>query len=331
MSQLSLAQHVSPAVRPAGHRSTGPQAPLTSTVARQLVHRAAVAEVFLTGWRAVDDRRTAVTAQWPRAHSFHRPVAGLHDPLLVAETIRQAGVLVCHTVHEVPLGHRFLMWGLRTEVHPRHLTVGDRPADLDLDVDFTELKRSGSRLEGRYTVTIRREGDLVATGGAHFSCTAPAVYRRLRGERHGVRPRREDVVGAALAPLPPAVVGRTEACDVVLSPTGTPRRWQLRPDIAHPVLFDHPDDHVPGMVLLEAARQAATAAAPAGTAVLPRSLDSTFQRYVEFDSPCWIEAAVSAHDQGSTVRVTGTQNDETVFGCDLLVVPAPTTANDPRR
>ncbi|MGV9255242.1 ScbA/BarX family gamma-butyrolactone biosynthesis protein [Streptomyces sp. NPDC003697] len=315
---------------PDGHRAENSEAPLTSTVARQLVHRAAVAEVFLTGWSPVDDKCTQVTAQWPRAHSFHRPVAGLHDPLLAAETIRQAGVLVCHAVHGVPLGHRFLMWGLHTEVHPQHLAVGSRPADLDLDVSFTELSRAGSRLGGRYRVAIRRGNDVVATGGAHFTCTSPAVYRRLRGDRHGMCPKPGDVAGARLPPVPPAAVGRGEPSDVVLAPTGDPRRWQLRPDIGHPILFDHVDDHIPGMVLLEAARQAATAVAPAGSVVLPVSLEGGFQRYAEFDSPCWIEATPSAEGaDGSarTVHVTGTQNGETVFTCDLVIDSAPEAAS----
>ncbi|MEU6813134.1 ScbA/BarX family gamma-butyrolactone biosynthesis protein [Streptomyces sp. NPDC046831] len=330
MSQPSPTEGSAQGKGPAGHRADRPEAALTSTVARELVHRAAVAEVFLTGWSPVDDKCTRVTAQWPRAHSFYRPLAGHHDPLLVAETIRQAGVLACHAVYDVPLRHRFLMWGLHTEVYPRHLVVGSRPTDLDLDVTFTELTRAGSRLNGRYRVTIRNGDEVVATGGAHFTCTAPAVYRRLRGERHGVRPRPEDVTGAALEPVTPAAVGRREPSDVVLAPTDVPHRWQLRPDIGHPILFDHVDDHIPGMVLLEAARQAATALAPAGGAVLPISLDGTFQRYVEFDSPCWIEAALcteGADDSARAVRVTGTQDGETVFTCELVVGPAPVTGS----
>ncbi|MCZ0971672.1 AfsA-related hotdog domain-containing protein [Streptomyces albulus] len=57
---------------------------------------------------------------------------------------------------------------------------------------------------------------------------------------------------------------------------------------AHPVLFDHPVDHVPGMLMVEAARQAARAVAPHWS--LPVALDCSFARYAELDAPCWVGA-----------------------------------------
>ncbi len=54
---------------------------LTTTVPKELVHRAAVAEVMLTDWERVDDTRFKVAAQWPRGHSFFTPIDGrYHDP-----------------------------------------------------------------------------------------------------------------------------------------------------------------------------------------------------------------------------------------------------------
>ncbi|WP_281275492.1 AfsA-related hotdog domain-containing protein [Saccharothrix australiensis] len=42
----------------------------------------------------------------------------------------------------------------------------------------------------------------------------------------------------------------------MLSPVGRSDSWLPRVDRRHPVLFDHPVDHVPGMALQEAGRQA---------------------------------------------------------------------------
>ncbi|MFD0381589.1 AfsA-related hotdog domain-containing protein [Streptomyces stramineus] len=39
-------------------------------------------------------------------------------------------------------------------------------------------------------------------------------------------------------------------------PTSDPRQWLLRHPFANTVLYDHPVDHVPGLVLIEAAHQA---------------------------------------------------------------------------
>src|ERR1044072_9443467 len=60
------------------------------TVPRLLVHRAAVSEVFITDLQVADEQTSHIGAPWPRAHSFFGPKMRLHDPMLLAETIRQA-------------------------------------------------------------------------------------------------------------------------------------------------------------------------------------------------------------------------------------------------
>lgn len=97
---------------------------------------------------------------------------------------------------------------------------------------------------------------------------------------------------------------------------------RLRADTAHPVLFDHPVDHAPGMLLLEAARQAAQAVA-APEAALPVSMDAVFFRYAELDAPCRIEADPGEPDsQGRRrTRITAHQDDRVVFCATMTTEP----------
>ncbi|GAA2492392.1 ScbA/BarX family gamma-butyrolactone biosynthesis protein [Streptomyces gobitricini] len=296
---------------------------LTTTVPKEFVHRAAVAEVMLTDWRRRSDTRFDVTAQWPRGHSFFSPIRGHHDPLLAAETIRQVGSLLAHAEFGVPFGHHFLMWDLEYAVEQEHLLVGDAPAALDIDVTCTEVKRRAGNLTGlRYTAVIRRDGHVAVTGSASYTCTSPAVYRRLRAGR-GPADGRPPI--PLTAPASPQSVGRTSPMDVVLSPIGEESRWQLRADSRHHVLFDHPVDHVPGMVLLEAARQAAAAFLGDG-GLLPVAITSHFTRYAELHAPCVVEAAL-ASEAGTagraSVRVTGHQEGEPVFSSTVTASPRP--------
>ncbi|MPY49956.1 ScbA/BarX family gamma-butyrolactone biosynthesis protein [Streptomyces acidicola] len=286
---------------------------LTTTVPKEFVHRASVAEVLLTDWERTDESRLSMTAQWPRGHSFFTAVDGYHDPLIAAETIRQAGLLLAHAEFGVPLGHHFLMWDLHVDVCPEQLLMGSAPASLHLDITCSDIKWRGSSLTGlHYEVVIRRHGRPVAAGGASFTCTSPAVYRRVRANRtlDGDCPQ----LLALTAPVAPQSVGRMSPRDVVLTPVGEDNRWQLRVDTRHPVLFDHPVDHVPGMVLIEAARQATAAALD--RPALPLGIASTFGRYAELDTPCVIEARRlpgDSSDGGDCVLVTGHQMDEPVF------------------
>jgi hypothetical protein len=306
--------HHAPAPVPAPAAGTGVvrYPSLTTTVPKEFVHRASVAEVLLTDWERTDDTRFTVSAQWPRGHSFFTAVDGFHDPLIAAETIRQASTLLAHTEFGIPLGHHFLMWDLTVRVHPEQLLVGTAPASVQLDITCSDLKRRGNQLTGgRNHMVLRRDGKKVATGSASYTSATPAVYRRLRQGRtlDSGRPPLP-----LTAPVAPQSVGRMSPRDVVLSPAGQANRWQLRVDTRHPVLFDHPVDHIPGMMLIEAARQA-TAATLKGS-FLPLSLDSSFDRYAELDAPCLIEAHPAPADTESgeqSVLVTGHQHGEAVF------------------
>lgn len=290
---------------------------LTSTVPRQYVHRAAIAEVLLSSWQADAGDSFSVTAQWPRNHAFYTPVAGYRcqDPMLGAETVRQAGLLLAHAEFGVPLGHQFMVSGLSFETTPEALEVSSTPTDLELQVTCHDIVRRGNHLSGmRYEVKFFRDGVPAGSGQAKYTCMSPSVYRRLRADR-------------VLDPLPrltpecPVAVGRTDARDVVLTPFDGGSR-QLRVDTSHPALFDHPLDHVPGMLLLEAARQAALAAS-FPESVLPVALESQFLRYTELDQPCAVttERGQTGNDGRTPINVTATQEGEAVFTSTVTVQP----------
>ncbi|MFD9726974.1 ScbA/BarX family gamma-butyrolactone biosynthesis protein [Streptomyces sp. NPDC059072] len=286
---------------------------LTVTVPKELVHRASVAEVLLTDWQRMDEDRFLVTAQWPRAHSFFTPVAGgYHDPLITCETVRQFSILLGHAEFGIPLGHHFLMREGGVSVRPEFLHVGWSPATLHIEITCTEVERRGKNVSKLgFESVFWRDGDVVATGWGSFSCLAPGVYRRLRGD-HTLDGDWNPL--PLISPAAPQGVGRMSPMDVVLSPTAQPDRWQLRVDTRHPVLFDHPVDHVPGMVFMEAARQA-TAAVLGRSSYLPLSISSRFRRYGELDAPCMVQArrVAGGPDDGGAVLVTAHQDGALIF------------------
>ncbi|MFB8777841.1 ScbA/BarX family gamma-butyrolactone biosynthesis protein [Streptomyces broussonetiae] len=308
-----------PALCSPGHAAP---ARLTTTVPKEYVHRAAIAEVLLTDWVRTADDHFTVTAQWPRLHAYFATADGYHDPLIAAETIRQAGLLLAHAAYDVPLGHHFVMWDLAVDLAPDHLRLRPQPAAVTLQITCQDIKYRGGRLAGmRLALTLHRDGRPAGTAAATLTCVTPAVYRRLRAPHtDGGHPEPRPLP----APVPPHLVGRHHPGDVVLAPTTRPRRWELRADTSHPVLFDHPVDHVPGMVLLEAARQAALA--DHGRAGLPTTITSEYLRYAELDTPCYVEALALPTTTGDTadLLITAHQNDAPVFVATLtLTTPNP--------
>ncbi|AXB46546.1 hypothetical protein A4R43_32240 [Amycolatopsis albispora] len=274
------------------------------TIPRALVHRAAVSEVFLTDLCTLGDTEFQVGAQWPRGHSFFsllRP--DHHDPMLMAETIRQAGLLIAHSEFGVALDWKFIVHRQSFSLGSDGLRLGARPAHIVLAVTSHDHKRRGKRIAGgRLEVGCYRDGERIGSGGAVWSAVSPSAYRRLRGERADVVTEVEPLAGVS-----PASVGRDRVRDVALAPGTRDREWVLRVDQSHPVMFDHPVDHVPGMVTMEAARQAAKLAIGRPHA-LPVGADFHFEHYLETDLPTLVSATESATQRSGVTSV------EVVFG-----------------
>ncbi|MEU3131689.1 ScbA/BarX family gamma-butyrolactone biosynthesis protein [Streptomyces sp. NPDC007027] len=256
-------------------------------VPRALVHRAAISEVLLTGVRSGEGDRLRMGAQWSRGHSYYGAVAGRwHDPMLFAEAMRQAGLLLAHETLGIPLGFSFLTETMSFDIAEEGVQLGRGPAHVVLDVTLRDVVRRGGTVSGyAYDVVAHRNGRRVGSGSVGAKCVNPAVYRRLRGDYTEATPPR-----SLPAAISPELVGRTCEFDVVLAAETRDGARALRADPDHPVLFDHPVDHLPGMVLMEAARQAALDAlrCPDGLLV---GCDAEFHRYVEFDSPCLISTS----------------------------------------
>lgn len=274
-----------------------------------------MAEVFLTGWAKTGTDTFTVSAQWPRSHSFYAPAHDMHDPMLLCETIRQCGMLLSHTEYDLPFGHSIGWSRMQYALNPQAMRIAAKPAEITLHVTCSDI-RSHRSLPSSMTMHIEavRDDSLLAVASIGFNNYSPAVYERLRAGRS------DAVRLSESAPTPPDPVSRSVAgrrrSDIVLSPTQERSRWQLRVDTAHPVLFDHPLDHVPGMLLLESVRQAGHALEPSLGTMMPTSMDVSFNRYVEFDAPCWVEAeAVSAQEGGArrSVRVNGIQGGRFAF------------------
>ncbi|MFE9771232.1 ScbA/BarX family gamma-butyrolactone biosynthesis protein [Streptomyces sp. NPDC005931] len=298
---------------------TAPSGGPRRRVTPELAHRPRPSDVFPLEWVRISDHRFRVTAGWPDDHCFFGPVDDLHqDPMIVGETLRQTSMALAHAEFGAPLDTHFVMWDMEVGGDPYALLRADAGEPVTVDVVCSEVRRRGRGLNSmRTTMEFHRAGRLVARGTGSTGCTSPAAYRRLRE-------RQLAAVGTRIPLLPgvpPESVGRGRAEDVVLAPADRPGLWRLRVDTGHPVLFPRPNDHVPGMVLFEAARQAATAAS--GTRpFLPSDMAVSFRRYTELDSPCWIEADVLDKGEGEvTVRVTGRQQDEHVFTATLTSAP----------
>ncbi|MER7624982.1 ScbA/BarX family gamma-butyrolactone biosynthesis protein [Streptomyces sp. NPDC126503] len=277
-------------------------------VPEAFVHLNDPGAVLLTKWSPLGSDRYAVTARWPEGGVY-----GGSIPLLLTQTIRQCALLIGHAELSVPLTHQTLMELMDFSVSDDFYDPKNKPDTLFI---LVTIKRNSPR-SLRVEQSILSEGRLIGEGRLDYSWIAPAAYRRLRGAHA------DPAWGGAVVPpaVPAHVVGRAHEGDVVLAASDLPDRWQLRADVSNRALYDHKVDHVPGLVLIEAAYQAAHAITGPGRH--PIRVMSTFNRYVEFDTPCWIDASiVPAPEEGVMhVEITGMQNGGRAFSVSMDCAP----------
>ncbi|MEU1665401.1 ScbA/BarX family gamma-butyrolactone biosynthesis protein [Streptomyces sparsogenes] len=260
------------------------------TVARESVHRASVAEVLLTDVRALGGDRFVAAAQWPRSHpTFPHGQDGRHHPLMVAETLRQLGIYLPSRHFATPAGAHFVIRDLSFALDPAAEPRAEHGAtDVVCRAAVTDPRTTPC---GRFLTGLRLDIVLLA-GGAPFA-RAGGTARFLDAQAYEAA-RRAAPPGAAASPRSPVLarpaphlVAVETARDVlVVREAGALR---LDPaDPRHPFFFDHWSDHVPGLVLLEAARQAA-ALTSQGVLTRPVGCRLRALRFTEFAPPARVE------------------------------------------
>ena len=285
-----------------------------ATVPRELVHKASVHEVLLTDARQVSEDVYICAGELPRTHSFYSDgfyndgISVRYDAMLPMELKRQGGVLVAHRWHDVPQGHRFVFLGIDLDIqHPDTLAVGGAPARVVMTMRIVDRQYRGDTLTG-YSLetdfTIDGVDACSATGAVMFM-PRPAyeAMRRKQREAHGLAPETPARSSDRRFPVAPELLGRSNENNVVLSSLCRLQATEsyeagVVVDDRHPCLFDHRLDHVPGMLLLEAHRQIAIAAAADSLGVAPSQLVITgtgakFDSFAELDLLLTCDARVT--------------------------------------
>lgn len=292
-----------------------------STLPRELVRKDGIDSVFLTDVVQVDETTFDCAGQVPRAHSLLNdtvpPRYDFHDISLLTEAGRQAVLAALHGPLGVPRGKKFVFTKLTTEaVDPEPNGPMLFPVPLEVRVALT-VNREGDEIRSvRPHLTWRMDGRVRARTGGMTQVYDRPEYDTMRGAAGGEGSR--DGLPGAIDLVEPAEVGRRNPANVFVGqPVVSEGQYRapLLIDETNSFFFDHPDEHVPGTMLVEGLRQLATVAAcrehgqdPSRTLVV--SSRATFVRFAELDVPTWCCARVGELEQSTdrssrvTVRTT---------------------------
>ncbi|MCS0605727.1 hypothetical protein NX794_31665 [Streptomyces sp. LP11] len=298
------------------------------TLSRRLVHRSAVSEVFLTDFQSVDENTFRAAAQLPARHFYYGDHTGrpaMHDPLAVFESVRQMLLCAMHLQHDA--GH-----DTKSITATASLEITD-PEPLRVAGALDLLLLGSVELAKKYQDTIARvvHQVRVMAGGRQAGVITvdtaqrpDAVYEKLRMSHRATPPPLSDTLPADTGGVAPAPwrVGREQAENVILEDTDVTDgavHARLRVPTAHPSMFEHAQDHVPGPVMMEAARQAALLLATDAPDTTPagfhlRYVDAEYLRFAELDSAITVvtRRLPDPVDGGRWTETAFVQQDETV-------------------
>lgn len=273
------------------------------SVERSLLHRSALSEVFLTDCRAVDAETYVAAAQLPPSHAFytdHLHRTPLVDPMLLMECARQAETYGGHAMFGVPAGTSFILrdWSLYV-VDAGLLAAPAGPTEVVMVVRTRDPRRVGGSLRGLvYEIELSLAGRVAAEAHISVGYLPAETYRSVREGRRGSAPPTSASVHPYPVgfPVPPHLVGRRNRDNVVLLDAraeGDGLTARVRPAVDNPSLFDHQQDHLPGMVMIEAARQAGLLALNDLHGLSPfrwvlTGMHATFTAYAELDAATFV-------------------------------------------
>ncbi|KZM72040.1 ScbA/BarX family gamma-butyrolactone biosynthesis protein [Nocardia terpenica] len=301
------------------------------TISRHLAHRCAVSEVFVTSLHANTEDSYTVGAQLPRMHAYYGDHVGAaavqYDPLLVMEAARQAAIALTHEYFGVPGDMAFVVRTFNgSGADTAAWRIGPTPADLVMTVQITRRHQHHGRVHGvDMVLDIACADTPMMTVDGSFTWITPHQWEQLRDSaRTGLGLGGFDGTTVSGERADPATVGRESRRNVVIGPLqphsegGTAA---LVADTGHPALFDHPLDHAPGSLLIEAARQTATALLGPNPPQL-LCVASTFEKFVELDHPAACIAEIVQTDP-VVIRCDIHQGDTTAARIDLEFAEVP--------
>ena len=143
-----------------------------------------------------------------------------------------------------------------------------------------ELVHSGERRrEHRYSGIARLSDRVVVMDELRVRYVDADTYRLVRGSDTCSS---RDAVAPNLVRLPPHEVGRSAQSDVAVGAAAT-GELEVGASFTSPVFFEHPQDHWPGMVLVDAATQLCNSLVSPDRSLT--ALECSFVRYGELTSP----------------------------------------------
>lgn len=293
------------------------------TITKDIVHKTDAQNVFIKDISGGTGTICQASAFFPNDHCvYNDQISGINATYFI-EQARQANIAICHLFHEVKLGMNFVVFNIDWKFSEGSPYVPDDLSPYTIDVEFISYKKTDAHIYVKSRCVLHQENTPFLTGGATYLITEnnrdPNASDAL-DNFHKVSAPKASPESLQLSDDTNVLITVPEQIN-----QGSVYRSSMCIDLTHPFYFEHPNSHVPGIMLLEAGKQMAL-----GT--LKNKLNSdltdgvygdlisgeiTFNNFAFFDSEILLEAETGETEtvNGKTlipVTVSFIQNDKTI-------------------
>ena len=277
------------------------------TVSRHLTHKRRIENVYLTSLSQRGEADFVIGAYVPQANLFLNEMKSHPGDvtLTIAEIGRQAGMAVCHEYLGVGHANAFILNSSGLELLPALHAVDwsdDDTLVINVSVKETAHDEDGALRSIGATEEFYANGVLVCRQFNDWAIQPVERYRRLRElsrakSRRGGQAMPEKIGGLKIQSNPQAKRS-VLAENYWVAQGGASFVGILEVDQSNLFFFDHANDHVPGMLILEGMREMAVDLAsrfgwPEGRSPRIQTIELSFKSFAELDSPVSLVAQLS--------------------------------------
>lgn len=224
---------------------------------KHLVHKAFNGEVFLTDSHRIDESTFEIAAFLPRAHTYYNDTqdSTRHDVSTLLEVFRQCSILVAHKFYGVALNSKFIFDSADFKVlHNEILENSPQSYQSIIKITILQVKhKRGNNYGLLLDMQLFIGSKKYATKIMDMSWFAPEIYEKLRG-----KVANENYTPLDNHQISSKSLGRNATTNIVITQFLQESQYfqtTIIPNQAHPAFFDHPLDHIPASLLIEASRQ----------------------------------------------------------------------------
>jgi hypothetical protein len=293
-----------------------------STMNKKMVHRTAIFEVFLTDQIKIDDLHFVVGAQLPRSHSLYCDMTTdrrAYDTMMLLEVFRQASISTSHSFLDVPMDYKFVFISCELKLLEFNgLLEKNESVRAIVDVKITdELLKNEIRAGITLDMTLYIEDVPVAKKIMTIRWMTSERWAQLRYkglvEASNLPEKSRGIYTGDI--VEKSSIGRDNNNNIFLKQINNSEKnieTLLIVDQDNPVIFDHPLDHIPGMLMLEGFRQTSFLAArtyfPSMTNNLVVSdIQVEFEKFGEYTHPTLCKALIDdavVNDSDGSITIT---------------------------